>query len=124
MIAGLRGCMPSRRRRAAPWVAILVCLGLLLGWHESAPRLPGGVAAEIVASEVQPVDEVPCTPVTRHTQGKRDPRTQARGPAMPGAWGAVPPANGRPTRRPAAGGSPVTPQAEVDRLILLSISRI
>ncbi|WP_093892060.1 hypothetical protein [Streptosporangium canum] len=124
MIAGLRGCMPSRRRRTARWVAILVCLGLFLGWHESVPRLPGGVAAEIVASEVQPVDEVPSTPVTRHIQGKRDPRTQARGPVMPGAWGAVPPVNGGPARRPAAGGSPATPQAEADRLTLLSISRI
>ncbi|MFD8530784.1 hypothetical protein ACFV0L_25510 [Streptosporangium canum] len=124
MIAGLRGCMPTRCRRAARWVAILVCLGLFLGWHESVPRLPGGVAAEIVASEVQPVDEVPSTPVTRHIQGKRDPRTQARGPVMPGAWGAVPPANRGPARRPAAGGSPATPQAEADRLTLLSISRI
>ncbi|MGV9776899.1 hypothetical protein [Streptosporangium sp. NPDC003464] len=124
MIADSGGRRSSRCRWAAPWIAVLICLGLCLGWHSDVLGLPAGTAAEVVAGDAPPADDVPAAPVTRHTQGKREPRTQLRGTATPGTWGAVPPAAGQPARGAMAGGSPATAQAEPDRLILLSISRI
>ncbi|WP_433240471.1 hypothetical protein ACQPYK_34525 [Streptosporangium sp. CA-135522] len=124
MIAASRERASSRCRRAAPWIAILICLGLCLGWHSGVAGLFEGTVAESVASDTQPVDEVPAVPATRHVQGQRDLRTQVRGPAIPGASGAVPSVSGRPDRRAAARGFQITPHAGLDRLILLSVSRI
>ncbi|GAA4227202.1 hypothetical protein FHR32_000199 [Streptosporangium album] len=124
MIAGLRGRASSRRRRAAPWIALLVCLGLCLGWHPEVVGVSGGSLAEVVVGDAQPADGPPAVSLVRHGQSRRDPRAQNRGAAIPGLPAVASPASGAPGRRADAGGFPALPQAQPDRLTLLSISRI
>ncbi|WP_326824092.1 hypothetical protein OHA77_34025 [Streptosporangium sp. NBC_01639] len=124
MIAGPHGCASPRRRRAAPWLAVLVCLGLCLAWHPDVTGPSEGALVATVVSDGQPADEPPAEPVVRYGQSRRDPRAQARVSVIPRLSAVAQPAGGPPARSADAGELPAAPRAPADRLILLSVSRI
>ncbi|MEV8632489.1 hypothetical protein AB0395_12605 [Streptosporangium sp. NPDC051023] len=125
MIAGSRGRALSRRRRTAPWIVLLVCLGLCLGWQSGDLGLAAErQCVERVAGDSHPVDETPAVPLSHDTVCRRDPRARAGVPVPPCADVADAPEEGRAGRKWADEVFPVAPPAGARRLILLGVSRI
>ncbi|GHH64523.1 hypothetical protein GCM10017673_07330 [Streptosporangium violaceochromogenes] len=123
MIAGPRSGALSRRRGPAPWIVILLCVGLCLGWHPGGLGLPAErPCAEAVTSDPYPLDERPAVPLSHVAAGRRDTRAPAVTP--PRVVSADPVLAGRPVPGRCAGGFPVAPPAGAHRLILLGVSRI
>ncbi|MEV7006314.1 hypothetical protein [Streptosporangium sp. NPDC051022] len=125
MIAGSRGRALARRRMAS-WIALVVCLGLCLGWH---PGDLGLVAAErqcveMVTEDRHPVDEVPATPGCDDLGCRRASRARTGTPTLFRALTVDEPTGGTKGPEWAKEDFPVALPAGACRLILLGVSRI
>ncbi|GAA3088055.1 hypothetical protein [Streptosporangium carneum] len=124
MIAGSRGRALSRCRWAVPWIVLVVCAGLCLGWHSGDLGLMvERQCVETLPGDPYPVDEKPAEPLSHDAGGRRDARVRTGVPAS--SCGALAgPRVGRAGGRRAEELSLLAPPAGARRLILLGVSRI